>query len=368
MAWAGLEMDPIGITGWDSEIGRICERALAGPGLDGTLRARVLARSAQVLVYRGEYGRADEVSRTALDSAELTGDPAALVDALRACQLARSGPDGSGERAVIAARMLDAGRVTGSAWVEMWRRLWRIDTLFEPGQLPKTGQVPGVAEARAGYQDVDMTGEFLPAGDSPGPGAEPELRASHADRDRVVEILRVAAGDGLLTAAELDERLEAALSARTRSELAALTADLPPSGIQPQAKDLVRIDQRFGDVTRTGRWVVPRRMEIRLTAGNVKLDFTEAVITQDTLHIDVDLGIGGDLTLVIRPGIVVDTDSLTATLGEAKIRQVTDPHTPVILRVELAGRVRGGGVVARLPRRTFWQWLLRKPRFGGESP
>ncbi len=111
-----------------------------------------------------------------------------------------------------------------------------------------------------------MTGEFLPAGDSPGPGAEPELRASHADRDRVVEILRVAAGDGLLTAAELDERLEAALSARTRGELAVLTADLPPNRIQRQAKDLVRIDQRFGDETRTGRWVVPRRMEIRLTA------------------------------------------------------------------------------------------------------
>ena len=216
-----------------------------------------------------------------------------------------------------------------------------------------------VADRRAGYQDVDMTGELGPA---PDPGAAPELRASHADRDRVVEVLRVAAGDGLLTAAELDERLEAALSARTRSELAVLTADLPPNGIQLQAKDLVRIDQRFGDVTRTGRWVVPRRMEIRLTAGDVKLDFTEAVITQDTLRIEVDLGIGGDLTLVTRPGIVVDTDDLSGRLGEVKVHDVTDPHAPVILRVELTGRIRGGGVVARLPRRTFWQWLLRKPR------
>jgi hypothetical protein len=213
-----------------------------------------------------------------------------------------------------------------------------------------------------GYQDEDMTGELLPAGDSPGPGAEPELRASHADRDRVVEVLTVAAGDGLITAVELDERLEAALSARTRSELAVLTADLPQNGIQRQAKDLVRIDQRFGDVTRTGRWVVPRRMEIRLTAGDVKLDFTEAVITQGTLHIDVDLGIGGDLTLVTRPGIVVDTDGLSGRLGDVKVRDVAGPNTPVILQVELAGRVRGGGVVARLPRRTFLQWLLRKPR------
>jgi Domain of unknown function (DUF1707) len=130
-----------------------------------------------------------------------------------------------------------------------------------------------------------MTGTSSPAGDSHEPGAEPELRASHADRDRIAEILSAAAGDGRLTAAELDERLEAALSARTGSELAALTADLPLSGIQRQAKDMVRIDQRFGDVTRSGRWVVPRRMEIRLTAGDVKLDFTEALITQDTLHI-----------------------------------------------------------------------------------
>src|SRR5580692_8110043 len=213
-----------------------------------------------------------------------------------------------------------------------------------------------------GNQDVEMTGELLPAGDSPGPGAEPEVRASHADRDRVVEVLTVAAGDGLITAAELDERLEAALSARTRSDLAVLTADLPQNGIQRQPKDVVRIDQRFGDVTRTGRWVVPRRMEIKLTAGDVKLDFTEAVITQDTLHIDVDLGIGGDLTLVTRPGILVDTDDLTGKLGEVKVRHVTDPRAPVTLRVELAGRIRGGGIVARLPRRTFWQWLLRKPR------
>jgi hypothetical protein len=32
--------------------------------------------------------------------------------------------------------MLDAGREAGSAWVEMWGRLWQIDTLFEAGQLP----------------------------------------------------------------------------------------------------------------------------------------------------------------------------------------------------------------------------------------
>ena len=48
----------------------------------------------------------------------------------------------------------------------------------------------------------------------------PDLRASHEDRDRVVDVLRAAAGDGRLSAGELDARLESALTARTLGELA----------------------------------------------------------------------------------------------------------------------------------------------------
>ena len=55
--------------------------------------------------------------------------------------------------------------------------------------------------------------------------ARNELRASHDDRDRVVELLRVSAGDGRLTAEELDERLEQAMTARTYGELARLVRE-----------------------------------------------------------------------------------------------------------------------------------------------
>jgi Domain of unknown function (DUF1707) len=72
-----------------------------------------------------------------------------------------------------------------------------------------------------------MTAQLPPASPSPGSDVTPQLRASHADRDRAVDILCAAAGDGRLSAAELDERLEAALTAQTISELATLTADLP---------------------------------------------------------------------------------------------------------------------------------------------
>lgn len=54
-----------------------------------------------------------------------------------------------------------------------------------------------------------------------------DLRASDAERERTVATLRSHAGDGRLTVEELAERTEAALGARTRAELTALTADLP---------------------------------------------------------------------------------------------------------------------------------------------
>ena len=103
--------------------------------LPGDLRARVVARYAQALVYRGEYERAGPVSRDALAAAESAADPVALVDALRARQLACCAPEGLAERTVLAGRMLQAAEVLGSAWAEMWGRMWRIDTLFETGQL-----------------------------------------------------------------------------------------------------------------------------------------------------------------------------------------------------------------------------------------
>jgi DNA-binding NarL/FixJ family response regulator len=135
LARTALVMEATGVPEWDGEICRVCEQALAGGDLPDDLRARVSATYAQALVYRGEYDRAGQVSRDALAAAEAGADPVALVDALRARQLACCAPEGLAERTVLAARMLEVADALGSAWVEMWGRLWRIDTLFETGQL-----------------------------------------------------------------------------------------------------------------------------------------------------------------------------------------------------------------------------------------
>jgi len=54
-----------------------------------------------------------------------------------------------------------------------------------------------------------------------------QLRAAHADRDRVVAALQAAFVQGRLDKGELDARVGQALASRTYAELAALTADLP---------------------------------------------------------------------------------------------------------------------------------------------
>ena len=196
--------------------------------------------------------------------------------------------------------------------------------------------------------------------------ARSELRASHEDRDQVVELLRVSAGDGRLTADELDERLEQAMTARTYGELARLVADLPAAGSgavtpAPRAKDVVRIECGSGHAKRDGRWVVPQRIEARLHSGHVKLDFTQAVITQPVLQIDAEVR-SGHVILITKPGIVVDTDDVAVRSGHVKVRAPWGQDVPEVLRIEVSGKVGSGHFIARPQHRTFWQWLTRQPR------
>ncbi|MFD3993185.1 DUF1707 domain-containing protein [Streptomyces sp. NPDC058548] len=203
-----------------------------------------------------------------------------------------------------------------------------------------------------------MSGANSPTGEPSGAAMSPALRASHTDRDRTVDVLRIAAGDGRLTSAELDERVEAALTARTFGELTVLTADLPPvslmtGGTAEEVKDVVRLDQVHSRVDRGGRWLVPRKLEVAVHWSAVTLDFTEAVIAQDTLRIDVAME-GKTLTLITRPGIVVDADGLRLVHSRLKYSPApADPGRPPLLRVELVGQKVYGRVVVRPSRRMF---------------
>ena len=87
-----------------------------------------------------------------------------------------------------------------------------------------------------------------------------DLRASDADRERVVAVLAEAAADGRLTLDEHTERVHRAYRARTLGELSGLTEDLAAPSAQPLRLDGTRsVAAFFTTQRREGRWVMPDR-------------------------------------------------------------------------------------------------------------
>ncbi len=191
------------------------------------------------------------------------------------------------------------------------------------------------------------------------PSSSPPLRASDADRDRVIEVLRAALADGRLDPAEFDERLDAALAARTIDALAPLTADLiaaPGSGgalalplaatpAQPAA-ELITINERHASVRRDGRWTLPHRLMLRTRWSTVILDLTSAVRSGPELIIELQVH-GGDVELILAPGMVVDANELSVRHTRVAISRDAGDNTPETLSIHLAGRMRHGRIDTR---------------------
>ncbi|MDC0765716.1 DUF1707 and DUF4190 domain-containing protein [Streptomyces sp. HD] len=81
-----------------------------------------------------------------------------------------------------------------------------------------------------------------------GPGA-PAMLASHADRERAVDVLRAGFGEGRLEQPEFEKRVARAYAARTVGELALLVADLP-QGPVPQPAPVTPVPRTFLPVSR----------------------------------------------------------------------------------------------------------------------
>jgi hypothetical protein len=197
------------------------------------------------------------------------------------------------------------------------------------------------------------------------PPSSPVLRASDADRDRVIELLRAAVADGRLVPAEFDERVDTALAARTIDALAPLTADLiaapgrggaltlPLAGTPAEpAAELLTISEKHGSVRRDGRWTLPHRLALRTAWCDVVLDLTSAVRSGPELVIELRVR-GGDVELVLAPGMVVDANELSARHSTLAISRDAGDDTPETLHVRLAGRMRHGRISTRwlAPRR-----------------
>ncbi|WP_380284532.1 DUF1707 domain-containing protein [Kitasatospora purpeofusca] len=176
-----------------------------------------------------------------------------------------------------------------------------------------------------------------------------EIRASHDDREAVVEQLRDAAAEGRIDLDELDARLEQALTSKTHGELAVLTADLPRPKPAESAQPLVLKGGMSGASRGPGRWEVPAHVIAHGGLGGVKVDFTRVECRLAEVVVEAYGEMAG-VTIVIPDTWAADTGGMDPGLGGLRDRTTPDrlPGTPLI---RLTGSGGMAGVVVRHPNR-----------------
>ena len=184
-----------------------------------------------------------------------------------------------------------------------------------------------------------MSQDAFPAG---------HVRVGHAERDAVAAILQEAAADGRLGMDELDERLDAALQAKTYADLEHLVVDLtevlpwqtsrPPVPVAgPMApgysrEDPLRLDGGMSSEKRNGAWVVPPFLRISSGMGSVKLNCLRATPAASVIEAEVIAG-AGSVLIILPDGWAADTDRLGKSMGSksVKVPRLPGPGQPLLV-------------------------------------
>ena len=176
----------------------------------------------------------------------------------------------------------------------------------------KTAGTSGAAESSA----KSWTGE-----DAAGAGRSPALRVSDRERDAVVQRVQAAFAEGRLDDTEFDERMRAALTARTRGDLDVLLTDLPAETAAPGPAPAAagRGPGRLAialksSVRRGGRWRVPEKYTAVVYKGSGWLDLRAAELSGPVTTF-VAVAYKSRMTILVPPGLRVEMTGFGVTQG-----------------------------------------------------
>jgi hypothetical protein len=187
------------------------------------------------------------------------------------------------------------------------------------------------------------------------PASPPALRASDAEREHVVNVLRQAAGEGRLDVDELDERLTLAYSIKTSAELEALTADVVvrPAHAMPSAHGV--IVRRGEGGTRnvisimsghdyTGRWRIAPTCRVLNIMGGSDLDLNDAELSAELTTITV-VSIMGGAEIHVPDGADVQVSKL-GIMGGNDVQLCGRPAPPgaPVIQIRLVSIMGGASV------------------------
>ena len=202
--------------------------------------------------------------------------------------------------------------------------------------------------------------------------SKPAVRASDADRERTVVLLRDHSSQGRLTLEEFSERMERAYAATTLDELESLTQDLPAATTaverrRPARRFTVVV---FGDVERTGRWRLCRHL-VWITFGNADIDLRQAeVVGKASITAFI---LFGNVDVYVPEEVAVDLTGVTI-FGHRRDNGVESAHAAApLVRVRVFALF-GTADLWRVPRRLAhagWREViktLRRERRAGELP
>lgn len=172
----------------------------------------------------------------------------------------------------------------------------------------------------------------------------PELRATPEEREHAIARCSSAFARDVLPLEEYEERLAALYRATTIQQIEAVTRDLPvevETGGVPDARTLLPplIDVMLGSVERSGRVVVPMRLEVRAVLGNIELDLHDAHFGTGTTVIDVN-AILGNVELTLPADVAIENHG-HALLGNF---ESTGGAAPASRTVRIIGRAFLGNV------------------------
>ena len=144
----------------------------------------------------------------------------------------------------------------------------------------------------------------MPVATAPDP---PDIRATDDDRERAAVALADASAAGSLTFEELAERVGRAHAARTRAELAVLTADLPAAVPPSVPAAPVRHRAIASRLSLRGHWTLPPRPSFLCLAGTLEIDLREVSGAGPALDLELTNWFG-TVTVVVPEGTRVELD------------------------------------------------------------
>jgi len=192
------------------------------------------------------------------------------------------------------------------------------------------------------------------------------IRVSDADRDKVTDVLHAAFSEGRIDNDEHDERVLAALRAKTFDDLSPLTADLVPTfpvsipdlgptgtSTHPAVVDAGsdepdRMTAALSEVKRVGQWRVRRRSNANVFLGSVQLDLTQAAFDTSVVEVNVTQVLGS-VFLRVPLGVTV-RDETANVLGETSIKGIGQPD-PTFPTIVLRGTNVLGEIKVRGPKK-----------------